>query len=508
MTGLKKFGMLLMIGSALALAGCDGATEVASPGEGGFPGGGGGDGGGGDGGGGSGAGVCPTGFANLGLINGFRNCQIPNLITGTLNVPQVDNVVYSISGRVMIGQDRGGDALNPAPGTLSGTLTVEPGVTIFGSAGLDFIVVNRGSQIFAVGEEDDPIIFTSRQDILNTTTADSIGQWGGIVLLGRANITNCPGVDAPAQAALYGTKDCQATVEGTDALYGGNSNSDNSGSLQYVRIMYSGFTISLNNELQALTVAGVGTGTLIDHIQFHNSSDDGVEFFGGIANMKHVVITGADDDSLDFDQGYRGALQYVLSIQRAAGGNRMIESSMASLAAATTAPGFPTRRTSAAVVNFTFIGRSGFPADGHPHFNTGTNGRLYNGIVTGSNICLDIDTPDTQGTAVIFRSVYMSCTTSFDPDSDGAGPDESTQFASGTNNNTAGGVSTLTGTFINSTNETAVTPVTFASLTNDELSTAQKAYLEQVTHIGAVKDASDDWYSGWTCSVPGEPVCD
>jgi hypothetical protein len=160
------------------------------------------------------------------------------------------------------------------------------------------------------------------------------------------------------------------------------------------------------------------------------------------------------------------------------------------------------------VANFTFIGRSGSPADGHPHFNTGTNFRLYNGVMTGANICLDIDTPDTQGTAVIFRSVFLSCATSFDPDADGAGPDEATQFAAGTNNNTAGGTSTLTTTYINGANETAVTPVTFATLSNDELSTAQKAYLEQVTYIGAVKDGTDDWYDGWTCSLPGEPVCD
>ena len=142
---------------------------------------------------------------------------------------------YSINGRIDVGVDCGGDASTCA-GTYGG-LTIEPGVRLYGSSGLDYIVVNRGSQIFAVGTPSSPIVFTSRQGIEGTAGIDSIGQWGGLVILGRANITNCGGA---TPSAIYGTPACQATVEGTAALYGGNSNTDNSGSLRYVRVQHSG----------------------------------------------------------------------------------------------------------------------------------------------------------------------------------------------------------------------------------------------------------------------------
>ena len=435
----------------------------------------------------------------------LRNCQIPSLVTGSLTVPLVNGVVYSVSGRVDVGVDRGGDSTNPV-GTY-GSLTVEPGVRIFGSAGLDYIVVNRGSQIFAVGTPTAPIIFTSRQSIEGTTGIDSIGQWGGLVILGRANITNCPGADGTAQAAIYGTPACEATVEGTNAQYGGNQNADNSGTLRYVRVQHSGFQILPNNELNGITFAGVGSGTTVDHIQVHNSSDDGIEFFGGNVNLKHVVLTGNDDDNLDTDHGYRGALQFVIVVQRANGGNRLIEASMASFgatAAATAGADYPQRRSNPIVANFTFVGSASSSAADGMVFNTGTMFRVYNGVVTTTNpvpACLDIDnTPDS---APIFKSVFMSCPVSFNADVDTV--EESVTFAAGTNNNTAGGTSTLTSTFVNGANETAVTPVTFSSLA--ELSASEKAFLTQVTYIGAVRNAADTWWQGWTCGIGGGPAC-
>jgi hypothetical protein len=103
---------------------------------------------------------------------------------------------------------------------------------------------------------------------------------------------------------------CTGTVEGTSAFYGGNTPADNSGRLRYIQIKYSGFEISTGNELQGLTLGGVGSGTTIDHIQVYNSSDDGIEIFGGNANLRHIVINGADDDGLDTDTGWRGGAQF------------------------------------------------------------------------------------------------------------------------------------------------------------------------------------------------------
>src|SRR5690606_4686737 len=145
-----------------------------------------------------------------------------------------------------------------------------------GSNGADFLVVNRGSKINAVGTATDPVVFTSRQSVLGTTDLDSIGQWGGVVLLGRAPISNCPGTILPGQPT------CEAEVEGASgALYGGNSETDSTGELRYVRVMHSGFEVLPNVELNGITLAGLGNGTKVEYVQVHNSSDDGFEWFGG-----------------------------------------------------------------------------------------------------------------------------------------------------------------------------------------------------------------------------------
>jgi hypothetical protein len=274
MNGFKLTTLLALSASALTLAAC-GSAEVASPGEGDF--------GGGTGGGtgpttppvtpGTPATDCPTGFANVGLVAGgtLRACQLPTTITGNLTVPLRAGTVYAISGRTEVGTDRGADPAAPVAGSQQGILTIEPGVRIDGSGGSDYLLVNRGSQIFAEGTATNPIVFTSRANIDGTTTENSQGQWGGVVIAGRAPTAVCPvGVTAPNIA-------CVGQIEGTSANYGGNNASDNSGRLRYVQIKYSGFEISPNNELQALTLAGVGSGTTVEYVQAYNSSDDGIE---------------------------------------------------------------------------------------------------------------------------------------------------------------------------------------------------------------------------------------
>ena len=162
---------LLMIGSALTLAACDGAKNIASPGEGTLvtpppapapapapaptptptP---------------TGAATdCPTGTANVGVINSLRNCSLSGTITGALTLRNIRGVVYSLNGRVNVGVDLGADPGAPAAGGSQGILTVEPGVVVFGSSGADALVINRGSQIFAEGTATRPIIFTSRSNM-------------------------------------------------------------------------------------------------------------------------------------------------------------------------------------------------------------------------------------------------------------------------------------------------------------------------------------------------------
>lgn len=478
----------LGMSACLALAGCGGADSVASPGEGSFAGGnpttptnptnptnptpG------------TPATDCPTGFTNVGTVanNTLRNCQLPALITGALSVPLRAGTVYSVSGRVDVGQDQGGDANAPVAGRAKGTLTVDPGVKIFGSAGLDYIVVNRGSQIFAQGTATQPIIFTSKQSIEGQTNADSMGQWGGIVVLGRAPISNCSG-----SGATPGTAGCEAQVEGTNAFYGGNSATDNSGAIRYVQVKHSGFVIVANNELQGITMAGVGTGTGFDHIQVHNSSDDGIEFFGGTVNGKYLVMTGNDDDSIDTDVGYNGSLQFGIIVQRANGGNRAFETSSAG-----TAP-----RSNPKFANWTVIGRGGSGNDLLVG-NTSTNSVWINSVVVMTAAtagCVDIDDATTQAT---FHSVVLACATPFTEDSNVNAAANQALFNAGTNNSSTF-TSTLSGTFINGANENARTP--YANITS------LSSFLTNPGYIGAVKDANDTWWQGWTCGLAAGSTC-
>lgn len=487
MIALKKLKTLsVVLLSVVALNACD--SEVASPGEGAFApgtstgsGSTGGTGGGGTGG--TAAADCPTGFTNVGIVAGgaLRSCQLPAKITGNLVVPRRTGTVYAISGRVDVGDDRGGNATTPAAGT-SGVLTIEPGVRLYGSAGLDYIVVNRGSQIFADGTASQPIIFTSRASVEGTTGIDSIGQWGGLVILGRAPTSNCS-----APGATPGSATCEAQVEGTSAFYGGNASGDNSGILRYVRVMHSGFQILPNNELNGITLAGVGTGTIIDFVQVHNSSDDGIEWFGGTVNAKHLVFTGIDDDNLDTDVGFNGTMQFVIAIQRAGGGDRIIEASSAG-----TAP-----RSAPKLSNFTFVSRAVAGAGDPLTLNSSTGHNLSNGIVVAPGTavsCLDIDAATTSAT---FNSVRLACGTAFRNDTDVDAAATAVFFNAGTNNSSTH-TSTLTNTFINGANEAGVTAF--------DATTVSSAFT-RTTYIGAVRDAADTWYTGWTCGLPGGTSC-
>lgn len=485
MTGFSKLKFsLLAAGAAVALAGCGGADRVVSPGEGQFNGGGGGGtGGGGGGGGGTGAAAdCPTGFVNVGTVaNGaLRNCQLPSLITGNLVVPTRSGTVYSISGRTDVGVDLGPDPAAPLAGGQQGVLTIDPGVRIFGSSGADYLVVNRGSQIFASGTNSSPIVFTSRQSIEGQTTVDSIGQWGGIVILGRAPTNACPTGVTPPNIA------CVSTTEGTSAVHGGNTPTDNSGVLRYVRVMHSGYQVVPGRELNGITFGAVGSGTLVDFVQVHNSSDDGMEFFGGTVNLKHLVFTGIDDDDLDTDNGWRGAVQFMIAVKRANGGDRNFEASCAGSTAMCSHP---------LVANATLVQRTG--GGDNMVMNTGTDYTLVNSVVTGPTACLDIDDAATQAADPTFQSVFLSCTTAFRDDSGVNGAATQALFSDSPNNVT-NGTSTLSNGFVNGANESAVTP------TNP---TTVSAFFENVAYIGAVRNAADNWWQGWTCGLPGAATC-
>lgn len=439
---------------------------------------------------------CPTGFANAGVINNLRNCQFPTApIVGALNVPQRAGTVYSLSGRVDVGIDRGADGT----GGQEGILSIDPGVRIFGSGTLDYLLVNRGSRIQAIGSDSQPIIFTSRQSVEGATDENSIGQWGGILILGRAPISVCSGVLVPPDVG------CTSQVEGANAQYGGNTPTDNSGRLSHVRVQHSGVEILPNNELNGITLAGVGSGTIVENVQVHNSSDDGIEIFGGTVNLRNIVLTGNDDDSLDVDTGWRGAIQNLLIVQRSAGGNHGFEFSSAGNRTSQTPPaGQPTAaftlNTTPYISNATIVTR---PGNGPAiMLNSGNGLRLWNSVVNEQGVCLDIDDTDTFSAAPTFNSVFMSCTTSVDADAD----DEAARLTAGANNTAAGTSSlaargTSTAAFVNGANENLVTVSAPANLPGS-------TFLATPTGIGAVYPGNDTWYQVWSCSpLIGEEAC-
>ena len=393
----------------------------------------------------------PLGLKDLGTITGptgtYRNCELPARITRSSRLTKIPGLLYSMGGRVDVGSDLGAARV---AGEVSITLTIDPGVVVFGSSGVSWLAVNRGHKIAAVGNAASPIVFTSRDNVLGLATDDSQGQWGGVVLLGRAPITDC----TVAPAAVPGSVNCERQTEGAvdPAYFGGATPADNSGTMKYVQIRYSGYVLSGNSELQALTPSGVGSGTVLQYIHSHNSSDDGLEAFGGTVDMKNLVVTGADDDTIDLDVGYRGLIQYVI-------GN------------------------TAAML-----------------FRGAADASLVNGLVVSSMACLRLSGANILTTdaaidkigAPVFKSVAMQCNANAFVGSSGLTAQQvSDVFNVAGNNNSSVFTSTLTSTFVNGANETAVTatdPKTIAT------------GFDTTTAVGAVKSATDTWYAGWTCN--------
>ena len=184
--------------------------------------------------------------------------------------------------------------------TSGATLTIEAGTLIKGDkASKATLVINRGGKIEAVGTADKPIVFTSNQP----AGARSAGDWGGIILLGKA--PNNQGSSQPIEGI--------PTDASGKASYGGTDAADNSGTLKYVRIEYAGVPLTPDNEINGLTMGSVGSGTTIDYVQVTRSGDDSFEWFGGTVNCKHLIAVGAVDDDFDTDFGYAGKVQFALT---------------------------------------------------------------------------------------------------------------------------------------------------------------------------------------------------
>ena len=209
---------------------------------------------------------------------------------GPVNVPATTTLTGNINTTTTLTSDKVWTLKGYVYVTDGAKLIIQPGTTIVSDvAEKGALCIERGSQIIAEGTQSKPIVFTSGRPEGQRTPGD----WGGIVILGRAK-TN---------------RSSEPTIEGgIGRPYGGTNDSDNSGVMRYVRIEYAGIAAMPNSEINALTLGGVGNGTILENIQTIYANDDAFEFFGGTVNGKNLYAFATADDDFDFDFGYTGMI--------------------------------------------------------------------------------------------------------------------------------------------------------------------------------------------------------
>jgi len=237
------------------------------------------------------------------------------------------------------------------------TLTIPYGQTIYADVNLTtFLSIKQGGKINANGSSNNPIIFTPLKS--NPT----YGDWGGIIINGRATINT----------------GFTAEGEGGTGIYGGDEDMDNSGSIRYVRVEYAGKILGTDNELNGFSFNGVGSGTLVEYIQAYKGSDDGIEFFGGTVNVRYAVSTGNQDDCFDWTHGWSGKGQYWYAQQDLGGGDRGVEADNNGDDNSVTPFSNPT------ISNMTLNGvDDGDGLNEGIRLRAGTKGKIYYSIVTG-----------------------------------------------------------------------------------------------------------------------------
>jgi hypothetical protein len=217
-------------------------------------------------------------------------------------VPGIQKEVCVVTGRFTTNQTFTADRIWVLRGAVffgaPASLTIEAGTLIAGeTATRGTLVIERGARIFANGTQTAPIVMTSDQPV----GFRGRGDWGGLILNGNAPVNLPGGV---------------GIGEGSTGIYGGNNPDDSSGVLRYVRVEFAGIEFSPDNELNGIAFQGVGRGTVVEHVQVHFNKDDGVEFFGGTADAKWLVLTAIGDDSIDWTFGWQGRVQFAVVQQR------------------------------------------------------------------------------------------------------------------------------------------------------------------------------------------------
>jgi hypothetical protein len=257
-------------------------------------------------------------FAIIAFITVFQGCRKSDYLvegntesfrddgSGAGTVTWTKNNEYMLEGFVFVNDGQ--------------VLTIEPGTVVRFRSGqaenASALIVARGGKIIAEGTQEEPIIFTSENDDLNGSVAkNERGLWGGLIILGNAPL-NVSGGEARIEGIPYFEQ---------RGIFGGGDEDDNSGVLRYVSIRHGGTNIGEGNEINGLTLGGVGNKTEIDYVEVISNEDDGVEIFGGTVNLKHMVVSGCGDDAFDYDLGWNGNGQFWLGVENNFIGDNLIE---------------------------------------------------------------------------------------------------------------------------------------------------------------------------------------
>ena len=232
--------------------------------------------------------------------------QLPTTYSGVISedVSWTKDNVYTLAGRVVV------------PSGV--TLTIEAGTVIKAFPGEEAnacaLIIARGGKIMANGTATEPIIFTTTADQITNDhpnypglanlSVDQKGLWGGLIVLGNAPIS--------ADASEVQIEGIPATD--SNGLYGGSDNADNSGVIRYVQIRHGGTLLGDDNEINGLTLGGVGTGTTVEYVEVIANVDDGIECFGGSVNISHALVWAQGDDAFDIDQSYSGTIDNYMGI--------------------------------------------------------------------------------------------------------------------------------------------------------------------------------------------------
>lgn len=333
------------------------------------------------------------------------------------------------------------------------TLTIEPGVTVVAvdDDAPDYILIEQGAKIDAQGTASNPIVMTSE--------LKKSGAWGGIHICGRAHTNAGEGV----------------LSEIGNAPYGGSDDSDNSGTLRYIRLEYTGFALDEEHEANGISFYGVGNGTTVEYVQAYKGSDDGFEFFGGSVNVKHMVVTDCTDDSFDWTEGWNGRGQFLVAYQS---GEEECDCLMECDNNGNNFDATPVAHP--ILSNLTLVGDNSANNTRGIRLRAGTQAEIYNSIITGKAKCITLETEQTEQALLSGTSKLQHIAMSSDLNSEN-GIYTAEMFAAATGNSTDY-VNALANDYVG-TLSGGVTP--------------DDPFFTCVDYKGAVS-ASDDWTSGWT----------